>query len=72
MNEIWVDVPSGWKYGFPKIYDKEQNPDMRKWLVDNGYPQSILDEFPQGLTYRMWEASDDDVEEYYKQLYYKY
>ena len=72
MTIIWVDPPYGWKYGFPKIYDKDKHPNVNKWLVDNGYPQSIIDEFPNGLPCGMSEASEEESVEYYKQLYYKY
>lgn len=38
-----VDPPSGWKYGFPKIYkcwpEEERPPaDLDGWLEQNGYP----------------------------------
>lgn len=38
MNKRWVDPPSGWKYGFPKIWDGTG--DLREWLVAEGYPQN--------------------------------
>ena len=34
----WVDPPSGWKYGFPKIWDTDNDPPMKEWLALNGYP----------------------------------
>ena len=40
-----IDPPSGWKFGFPKEYNDEVDPDINKWLVDNGYPQKIIDQF---------------------------
>jgi hypothetical protein len=26
-KKIWIDPPSGWKYGFPKVYDREVDGD---------------------------------------------
>jgi hypothetical protein len=66
-NLVWIDPPSGWKYGWPKLYDKEANPDFNKWLVDNGYPQSIIDEFPGGLICRHWLPTLEEIDEYNKQ-----
>lgn len=38
-DELWVDPPSGWRYGFPKVWNKKTHPDMKAWLVENGYPE---------------------------------
>lgn len=35
---LWIDPPSGWKYGFPKIYDNQNDGPLEVWLKDNGYP----------------------------------
>ena len=37
--QVMVDPPSGWLYGFPKVWDKVQHPDLTQWLIDNGYPE---------------------------------
>lgn len=51
--KVWVDPPSGWLYGFPKLYDSEQNGDMLEWLHDNGFPEG------EDLSYvRQWSADD--------------
>ena len=39
----WVDPPSGWRYGFPRLYDPRSDGPMRVWLVKNGYPQAMAD-----------------------------
>lgn len=39
---VMVDPASGWKYGFPKLWDRKTN--LRDWLVANGYPQHLADE----------------------------
>lgn len=38
-GRIWVDPPSGWRYGFPKIYDPDKDGDMTEWLAAQGYPE---------------------------------
>lgn len=37
-----VDPPEGWKYGFPKEYDKEKDGDMLEWMVKEGYPRERI------------------------------
>ncbi len=37
--KIWVDPPSGWQYGFPKVYDEEVDGPMLEWLKKEGYPE---------------------------------
>ena len=39
----WVDPPSGWKYGFPRLYDPAKDGPMGLWLVKNGYPKTLAD-----------------------------
>lgn len=38
-EELLVDPPSGWRYGFPKVWNKKTHPDMTAWLIENGYPE---------------------------------
>lgn len=42
----WVDPPSGWRYGFPRLYDPAKDGDMRAWMIANGYPEHLAN---QGL-----------------------
>lgn len=43
VNEtMWVDPPSGWQYGFPKLYTPSEDGDMTEWLVREGYPRHLL------------------------------
>lgn len=42
-DQIWVDPPEGWMYGFPKLWDKTKQPDFGVWLLENGYPQSKIE-----------------------------
>jgi hypothetical protein len=39
---LFIDPPSGWKYGFPKPAPTPPK-DMNAWLVANGYPQHLVD-----------------------------
>lgn len=52
---LLIDPPSGWKYGFPRPYDKKDDQTLEEWLVEKGYPQSLID---QGMTRhcRYWET----------------
>lgn len=51
-----IDPPSGWKYGFPRPYDKKINQTLEEWLLEKGYPQSLID---QGMAShcRYWESN---------------
>lgn len=53
--KLWVDPPSGWQYGFPKIWDDQEEPDMTKWLSDNGYPESEKCPYV-----RMWNVEEKE------------
>ena len=46
LKPYWVDPPSGWRYGFPKLYDPAKDGDMRAWMIANGYPKKLAN---QGL-----------------------
>ena len=54
----WVDPPSGWKYGFPKIFDGEGS--VNEWLIREGYPASLIKQATdEGWFYtRQWEVND--------------
>ena len=53
---IWIDPPSGWKYGFPKaipVQTKANGEDaVKAWLLANGYPQYEIDN--GGMRYKSW------------------
>jgi hypothetical protein len=53
----WVDPPSGWRYGFPKLYDPAKDGDMVAWMIANGYPTRLA---RQGLPCT-FTASTEDV-----------
>lgn len=60
----WVDPPSGWRYGFPKIWNGEG--DLREWIISKGYPKREIDRMGDYFFIRQWEPTvEDDPEEYY-------
>lgn len=58
-DRVLVDPPQGWRYGFPKVWDRSENPDCREWLIKNGYPRRLAN---LGLPCTFTEVSDDDGE----------
>ena len=59
-NKLWIDPPSGWRYGFPKIWDPVAEPDLKVWLIQSGYPES---EVNFGLQYyRQWVADAPELQ----------
>lgn len=53
----WVDPPSGWRWGFPKLWDPQISPDIAQWFVEQGLPKTEL-EF--ALRYsRYWSADNE-------------
>jgi hypothetical protein len=57
-HKLWVDPPAGWRYGFPRVWDKSEHPDLERWLIDKGYPESDAEFAMRYL--RTWEANDDE------------
>ncbi len=53
-QKVVVDPPSGWRYGFPKVYNPEQDGMMKDWLVKNGYPIKDVEFALNHL--RVWNA----------------
>jgi hypothetical protein len=59
-NKLWIDPPSGWRYGFPKIWDPQQEPDIKTWLIESGYP---ADQVNAGLNYyRQWAVDAPEID----------
>ena len=52
----WVDPPSGWRYGFPKLYDPATDGDMRAWMIRHGYPERLAN---QGLACTFTHCTGD-------------
>jgi hypothetical protein len=55
----WVDPPSGWRYGFPKLWDGNGN--MYTWLTANGYPQEEIDRMGDYFFTRSWEPTQEEL-----------
>jgi hypothetical protein len=53
-EEIHVDPPEGWRYDFPKIWDKNKYPDLNEWLVQEGYPKKKIEEYGDVFYCRFW------------------
>ena len=41
---VVIDPPSGWMYGFPRIYNPEPDETIEAWLLRHGYPQHQIDQ----------------------------
>ena len=60
---MWTDPPSGWKYGFPKIWDQDKNPNFTEWLVSEGYPKKEIDSFGNNFWCRHWDVEPRETDE---------
>lgn len=56
-KKVMVDPPSGWKYGFPAVWDREQYPKVEELLRAKGYPEKDI-EFASCYL-RIWNVSDE-------------
>jgi hypothetical protein len=61
-----IDPPSGWKYGFPKPIPEDRRYDSLTWLVEEGYPQELIDELGEHFFCRYWEQPDEAIDNYYQ------
>lgn len=66
-RRIMIDPPEGWKYGFPKEWDRDDDPldgSLVPWLLEKGYPQTEVDRFGGSLRVRVFGSApvDDDFE----------
>lgn len=59
MSKVtYIDLPNGWKYGFPKEISLLDRLNLRQFLLDNNYPEKDID---FALKYsRMWEEEVPD------------
>lgn len=39
---MYIDIPDGEKYGFPKLYEYREGECIRDWLLRNGCPERVL------------------------------
>ena len=54
----WVDPPSGWLYGFPRLYDPATDGEMTAWMIAHGYPERLA---RQGLPCTFTQAGDGET-----------
>lgn len=59
-DELMVDPPSGWRYGFPKVWNRKTHPDMTAWLIENGYPPKAASDTT--LHYRFMSVPKKETE----------
>lgn len=57
MAKMMIDPPSGWQYGFPRVYDETQDGPIDQFLLDNGYPPKDVEFALQYM--RSWPADED-------------
>jgi hypothetical protein len=63
-DTLIVDPPEGHRYGFPKPVPDDRRHDIIAWMVEQGYPRSIIDEWTEGhFPLRCWykESRDDQA-----------
>ena len=64
-TKIWIDPPSGWRWGFPKSISSEdyakEGFSVNSWIVKMGYPQSEIDKLGEHFYYRGWETNEDET-----------
>jgi hypothetical protein len=41
-SQMYIDIPDGEKYGFPKKYEYREGESLRDWLISNGCPKTVL------------------------------
>jgi hypothetical protein len=56
----WIDPPSGWKYGFPRVFDTEKDGDMYEWLTANGYPEKVRESYGEHFYIRQWLTDEEE------------
>ena len=59
-ENLFIDPPSGWKYGFPKIIPPEHQSRTLEWLVEQGYPKKLLDSMGDYFICRYWNGEEND------------
>jgi len=59
MKVTIIDISGGWRWGFPRVYDKPEEQSFTDWLVEKGVPKEFakLDYVHQHC--RMWEEERD-------------
>ena len=62
-SDLYIDPPSGWKYGFPKPAPENlqtmTTAQLYQWFVENGYPQEELNKFKYGMPFRVIKGDNE-------------
>lgn len=53
-----IDPPKGWMYGFPKPIPQNRLKDSTAWLIEEGYPESLIEEYGEYFYCRYWEEPE--------------
>jgi len=61
-KRLMIDPPEGWKYGFPKRIPPEHQSRTLQWLVEEGYPQHLIDKMGDHFYCRYWSEKEDEDE----------
>ena len=59
MKVKMIDPPMGWKFGFPRVLP-EGVENVTAWLVEQGYPQEVIDAHGKYFYCRQWEEEQPD------------
>ena len=61
QSPYFIDPLQGYKWGFPKNISQENVlGDTMKWLVDNGYPKEVMEEFGKHFKFTIWKEPKKD------------
>jgi hypothetical protein len=79
-TNLFIDPPSGWKYGFPKQAPTNLREmdfhDITNWLVENGYPIEEVEVWSKSkfgsVPCRFFEMEIQDMEDEKKSLYERF
>jgi hypothetical protein len=55
----YIDPPSGWKYGFPKVLPDEHKSRAREWLIEQGYPEKVIESYGEHFYCRHWQQEEN-------------
>jgi calcineurin-like phosphoesterase family protein len=61
LRPYWVDPPSGWRYGFPRLYDPSSDGNVTDWMIRHGYPEHLA---RKGLSCSFTAATEEDLNDH--------
>jgi len=65
MKVTMIDPPMGWKFGFPRTVPKRLETanmdELSTWLVEEGYPQEVIEGHGKYFYVRFWEKEVEKV-----------